>query len=254
MDKIEKKEDKDEDEEGIKITSSFDKKNVITFGNTELDKKIGGGIPASSLSLVDGPNASGKSVLTQQIMWGAAQQGFTIASYTTENTIKSLLKQMDSLSFDITDYFVFGKLKIHPIRIKGTEWAEDVPFLKYIVNDLKRKREEIVVIDSLSIFVSHSSETDILDFFTACKGLCDSGKSILVTLHDYVFTEEMMTRLKSICDAHIRLRIEEVGDRLVKTMEVAKIRGAKRTTGNIIGFEVEPGFGLRIIPISRAKV
>ena len=161
---------------------------------------------------------------------------------------------MGSLSFDITDYFVFGKLKIYPIRIKGTEWVEEVPFLKYIVNDLKKKQEEIVVIDSLSIFVSHSPETDVLDFFTACKGLCDLGKTILVTLHDYVFNEEMMTRVKSICDGHLRLRIEEVGDRLVKTMEVAKIRGAKRTTGNIIAFEVEPDFGLRIIPISRAKV
>jgi flagellar protein FlaH len=252
MDKIEKEEE--EDEEEIKITSIFDKKNVITLGNAELDKKVGGGIPTSSLSLIDGPNASGKSVLTQQIMWGGAQQGFTIASYTTENTIKSLLKQMDSLSFDISDYFVFGKLKIYPIRVRGVEWVEDVPFLKYIVNDLKKKREEIVVIDSLSIFVSHSSETDVLDFFTACKCLCDSGKTILVTLHDYVFNEEMMTRVKSICDAHIRLRIEEVGDRLVKTMEVAKIRGAKRTTGNIIAFEVEPDFGLRIIPITKAKV
>ena len=253
MDKIEKEVEEDEEEE-IRITSSFDNKNIITLGNAELDKKVGGGIPTNSLSLIDGPNASGKSVLTQQIMWGGAQQGFTIASYTTENTIKSLLKQMDSLSFDITDYFVFGKLKIYPIRVKGAEWAEEVPFLKYIVNDLKKKQEEIVVIDSLSIFVSHSPETDVLDFFTACKGLCDLGKTILVTLHDYVFNEEMMTRVKSICDGHIRLRIEEVGDRLVKTMEVAKIRGAKRTTGNIIAFEVEPDFGLRIIPISRAKV
>ena len=46
---------------------------------------------------------------------------------------------------------------------------------------------------------------------------------------------------------------EEVGDRLLKNLEVAKVRGADRTTGNIIAFEVEPGMGMRIIPITKAK-
>ena len=43
------------------------------------------------------------------------------------------------------------------------------------------------------------------------------------------------------------------GTNLVKTMEVAKIRGADMRTGNILGFEVEPGMGIRIVPVSRAK-
>lgn len=246
-------EEKKNEEEEIKITASYERKDVLTSGNAEIDKKMGGGIPANSLTLIEGPNASGKSVLTQQIMWGAAQQGFTVASYTTENTAKSLLKQMGSLAFDVSDYFVFGKFRIYPIRVKGTEWLEDVAFLKYIADDLKRKKEEVIVIDSLSIFVSHSSERDVFDFFTACKNLCDLGKTIMVTLHDYVFSEEMLTRVRSICDAHLSLRMEEMGDKLVKTMKVAKIRGAQRTTGNIIAFDIEPGFGFRIIPLSKAK-
>jgi flagellar protein FlaH len=36
-------------------------------------------------------------------------------------------------------------------------------------------------------------------------------------------------------------------------MEVAKIRGAEMTTGNITGFDVEPGLGIRIVPITRAR-
>jgi flagellar protein FlaH len=36
-------------------------------------------------------------------------------------------------------------------------------------------------------------------------------------------------------------------------MEVAKVRGASKRTGNIVSFEIEPGWGMRIIPISRAR-
>jgi archaellum biogenesis ATPase FlaH len=73
-------EDVDIDEEEIRITSPYEQKNVLTSGNIEMDKKMGGGIPAGSLTIIEGPNDCGKSVVTQQIMWGGLQQGFTITS------------------------------------------------------------------------------------------------------------------------------------------------------------------------------
>jgi len=241
------------EEEEIKLTSAYERKEIITSGNTEIDKKMGGGIPVGSLTLIEGANDTGKSVLTQQLTWGGLQQGFTFAIYTTENTIKSLLRQMKSLSFDVTDYFISGKLKIYPIHVEGLEWTSDIPFLDYIVADMKIKRAEVIVIDSLTVFVTNVSESDILNFFAACKNLCDDGKTVLVTVHTYAFGEELLTRVRSICDAHLSLHKEEVGDRVVRTMEVAKIRGAQKTTGNIVAFEVEPDLGLRILPVSRAK-
>jgi len=37
-------------------------------------------------------------------------------------------------------------------------------------------------------------------------------------------------------------------------MEVVKVRGAHRTTGNMVSFEVHPGNGMKVIPMSFAKV
>ena len=244
----------DDDNDDISITSVYDNKEILTSGNMEIDKKMGGGIPAGSLTLIEGANDTGKSVLTQQLMWGGLQQGFIFATYTTENTTKSLLKQMESLSLDVSDFFIFGNLKIYPIHVEGVEWAADIPFLDYIVADVKSKQQEVIVLDSLTVFVSEATEADILNFFAACKNLCDQGKTILITVHTFAFNEELLTRVRSICDAHLSLKKEEVGEKLVKTIEVAKIRGAQKTTGNVIAFEVEPQFGLRIIPVSRAKL
>jgi flagellar protein FlaH len=47
--------------------------------------------------------------------------------------------------------------------------------------------------------------------------------------------------------------MEQVGDRLVKVLEVGKVRNADQSTGNVISFDVEPGMGMRLIPSSRAK-
>lgn len=243
----------DDDDEDIQITSLFGDKSIVTTGNGEIDKKMGGGIPAGSLTLVEGGNGTGKSVLTQQLIWGGLQQGFSFAIYTTENTVKSLLKQMGSLSLEVDDYFVLGNLKIYPIHVDGVEWVGNIPLLDYIAADIKGKPNEIILVDSLTVFVSDSKEHDVINFFATCKNICDAGKTVFATAHTYAFGEELLTRVRSICDAHLSLRKEEVGERLVKTLEVSKIRGAKKPTGNIIAFDIEPGFGLRIIPVSKAK-
>jgi archaellum biogenesis ATPase FlaH len=36
-------------------------------------------------------------------------------------------------------------------------------------------------------------------------------------------------------------------------MEIAKVRGAELSTGSIISYSIEPGIGMRIIPVSKAR-
>jgi flagellar protein FlaH len=45
-----------------------------------------------------------------------------------------------------------------------------------------------------------------------------------------------------------------VGDKYVMVMEVNKVRGARKTTGNLVSFEVHPGYGMKVIPMSFARV
>ena len=44
-----------------------------------------------------------------------------------------------------------------------------------------------------------------------------------------------------------------LGDKYVMVMEVIKVRGARKTTGNLVSFKVHPGYGMKIIPVSMAK-
>ena len=64
----------------------------------------------------------------------------------------------------------------------------------------------------------------------------------------------MLSRTRSLCDARFRLRLEQVGDRMVKLMEVLKVRGADRPTGDVVSFDIEPKVGMRIIPLAKARV
>jgi flagellar protein FlaH len=230
-----------------------DSQRIVSTGNPEVDKKIGGGIPEGSLSLIEGQSDAGKSVLIQQFVWGALTEGFRVVYYTTEDTTRSLLRQMDSLSMNITDYFLLGRISIYPMPSALTEEQSLSAFNKLLEHMSRQPDYDIAVMDSLTSFVSHVPQQETFSFFTAAKSICDLNKTLLITMHSYAFDEAMFIRIRSICAAHLRLRIEEVGDQLVKVLEVAKIRGAEKTTGNIVSFEVEPGLGMRIVPITKAK-
>jgi flagellar protein FlaH len=115
------------------------------------------------------------------------------------------------------------------------------------------KGVDLAVIDSLTYYLTHATIEEVLSFFEECKALTGRGMSIVCVAHSYAFTEEAMVRLGSMCDAHLRLRIETMGSKMVKILEVAKVRGAELNTGNIISFDVEPYLGIRIIPYSKAR-
>ena len=102
-------------------TLDASKGKVVSTGNSEIDKKLGGGVPIGSMTLIEGESDSGKSVLSQQMIWGSLYDGFNVVLYTTENTIKSFIRQMASLSLDISDFLLLRKLRIFPVMVSKTK-------------------------------------------------------------------------------------------------------------------------------------
>ena len=223
---------------------------LISTGSVEIDRKMGGGIPFGSLMLVEGGASSGKSSLVQQLLWSALETGETVSLYVTEQTVHSLLKQMGSLGLDVVDHFLTDRLRIFPVSVQ----SGDTPDLNQFSRHLEVQFPSgVVVIDSLTTIVPPSSGNQIRDFMSDCKNLCDNGQVVICTAHADAFEEDVASRTRSVCDAYIRLHVDRSGTSLLKTMEVAKIRGADMKTGNVLGFEIEPNRGLRIIPVSMAR-
>lgn len=225
---------------------------VISTGSREIDDKMGGGVPHGSMTLIEGDSHSGKSVLTQQMSWGSLNDGSRLSFFTTENTVKSLVRQMISLNIDITDYLLLGRLRLFPMEISRAN-AGTMDVLLRAFQEEQRKGSDMIFVDALTPCITSSPSEAVLIFFEKCKRLCSEGITIVIVVHSHAVGKELLVRITSLCDAHLRLRTEEVGERLIKAIEVAKVRGASKRTGNIISFEVEPGFGMRIIPINKAQ-
>ena len=225
----------------------------ISTGSTEIDRRLGGGIPFRTLMLMEGQPASGKSTLSQQLLWGALKSGESATIYITEQTVQSFLRQMDSLGLSVTDYFLLDQLRVYPVALSDETTDAAVAFNELSRHITEEQASRVFVIDSLTTLVSRSGGDQIQEFFVRCKSVCDTGKVIICTVHSGAFDENVLTRVRSVCDAYLQLEVRASGSQLLKTIKVAKIRGADESVGSIIGFEVEPGLGIRIIPLSRAR-
>ena len=225
---------------------------VISSGSGELDKKMGGGIPLNSLTLIEGESGAGKSTLTQHLLWGAMQESGKAVLYTTENTVRSLLRQMESLGMDVRDFFLLDALRAYPLEANAWEDTEEA--YDALIGHIESLADyPLVILDSLSTFLTRSTDEQILGFFSRCKALCDNGRALICTAHSHAFEERILTRVRSMCDAHFKLLVEPGASEFVKMMEINKVRGAELSTGSIISFAIEPGIGMRIIPISKAR-
>ena len=232
------------------------KKEFIITGVPEVDEKLGGGIPLGSLCLVEGHSDAGKSVLCQHLTNGTLVIGeISVAYYTTENAVRSLISQMDSLALYVLDHFLADRLRIFPLTFSAGMTGGQKPFhvLTHHFSQLPNEFK-LIIVDSITLLVAHSNPVAIIDFFSRCKNMCDDGLTIILVAHSYAFEEDMLSRTRSLCDARFKFKLEQVGDSMIKLMEVLKVRGAERPTGDVVSFDIEPKLGMRIIPLAKARV
>ncbi len=228
----------------------------IMLSHFELDRRIGG-FPYPTLTLVEGANDTGKSVFVQQVTYGALKNCYRVRYITTENTIRSLLRDMRSLTYDVREYFLTGKLRVTELHVEKLSWNRLIS-KKYLrmMNKLieKDNRSDVFVIDSITYIATHSSNKDILEFFTTMRNTVDEyNKAVFITIHPHSFDEDLLVRVRSVCGGHITLDIADMGGRTIRLLNIKKLRGASRATNLIISFEVDPAFGIKVVPFSQAK-
>lgn len=234
-----------------------DQQSLIRMGTGELDRLLGG-IPMPSMNLLEGENDTGKSVFAQDVAWGALTSGLTVRYVTTEMTVQSLVSQMESISFLAKPHFILGKFKITAFHAKGINWDEAIAsnYLSVILNFIKKKGDaNLVIFDSLTYIATHSSEKDLLNFLSELRNYVDQrGRCVFVTIHPFAFDNNLLIRIRSICDGHMVFKVKTLpSNETARTLEVLKLRGAAKATNNLCTFKVEPGIGIRVLPFTQVK-
>jgi flagellar protein FlaH len=215
---------------------------------------MGGGLPLRSVTLAVGPAASGKSSLCQHLVYGALEQGYGTAYFSSEQSAEGLIAQMSSIGLGVARHLRKNQLRIHSVP-EPTEDEKPEVLLNQLSQSMERlsRGAQFIVVDSLTDLAGSCPEQAVIAFFSACRRLGNHGRTIFISIHSYAFGSEMFTRLRTLCDGYITLGSEQMMGKSVRTLEVNKIGTVEQNRDNMVSFIVEPEVGMRLLPLNKTK-
>jgi flagellar protein FlaH len=219
-----------------------------------LQKKLEGGIRLGTLCFLEGPSATGKSLICQYVTDSALGSGHSVAYFTSQHTPRSLESQVSTIKMEWLDYIETEKLAVFPVQPPVTG-KDSGPLLAELAIDMERvqRNYDVIILDAITNLASSCQEHAIISFFTTCKKLANMGVTILLVSHSVAFNADLLSRASSMCETHLNLRTGKVRDKVVRVIRVEKLDDVEIIQNNEVSFTVEPGVGIQIIPYSSAK-
>ena len=196
----------------------------LSLGVPELDRMMGGGLPAGYSLLVAGPSGSGKTVLATQFLAEGVRMGEPGVIAAFEKSPNQLMsRQLNALisSGDV------GVINTRTLDLSLDEILHD------LIAMIRRMRAKRVVIDSLSGFEMALASMFREDFresmYRLVAALTEMGVTVLLTAE----TEDRYTELRFsayghafLADAILMQRYIELEGRLRRVLAVVKVRGS----------------------------
>lgn len=231
---------------------------LISLQIKDLDDSLGGGFPHPSLASIEGDYGTGKTALTQHIVYSMLKAGLTACVITSEATVKEYLEKMKSIKLDPLPYYVSGRLVIYPLHVEGGRWSKFLSSLFFKVTrcflELYKRRFDVVVIDSLSVLAMETPSYEFLTFITRMKNLVSDGKTIILTFHPKFLQENIIMKLKASSDVYLVLKNAEMAGVSIKLLKVVKLWGTIGERKDSISLEINPFMGLRVLPLGGVRI
>lgn len=231
---------------------------IIPLPIPELNKAFGGGIPIPSLISIEGDHGSGKTVISQHILYSMLKNGIEAIVITTETTTKEYIKMMQTIKLDVTREYIKGKLKVYSLHIKEGAWSKELApyFLQALTKFLESKNtsDKCILIDDLSNLALNVDNIKLLTFITRIRNLITTGKTVILTFHPNFIDQEVTRVVKASSEVYLTLESKIIGGLSIKTLKIIKLWGSKGERTPIINLEINPSLGLRVLPIGEISI
>lgn len=215
----------------------------FTLEQDSLSNAMGARLPNRSLWMVQGEVGSGKSLVSQRLIYGLLENGSKILVVTTELTTRGWIEQMESIGYPVTDYIASGMLMVFSRFGVIAEAKEGVDLFDVLESDAVEKAD-VVVIDSASSLIPEGIEpSQYLTSLQKLRKICSESRSLLLTVDPTEMDGKLLHKLRSSCEVLLDLNAGFVGGEIKRTIVVTRFLRAAGPVQASVGWRVEPYMG-----------
>lgn len=198
---------------------------VLSSGNAELDKLLGGGLERGSATLALGPAGSGKSALVIQFAIAAVARGEKAAIFVFDEELNLLFRRMKKMGVDLRELRRRGSLIFEQVDAAQLSPGE---FTHKVREYVERHGVQTVIIDSLNGYQEAMPEEQllILHMHELLQFLNRLGVSTFLTVAQHGLVGTMLTPVDVtyLADTVILIRYFEADGKVRRAISVIKKR------------------------------
>lgn len=220
----------------------------VALRRDELERSLGGGLPTSSVMLLEGPDGAGKSIVSQRLCYGLIRSEKTVTYISSELNTQGFIEQMASLDYDVKYDMLDDKLLFIPMFPYYGQTTLSGDLLSKLVRCKRLFDSDVIIFDTLSFLLIHDniSQEESFQFINFLKQLASLEKTVIVNVDPEHLNAKFLTILKSVCDVVLDLELRSFAGSLVRLINVKRFKRSGSDVLNTIPFRVEPGKGLVI--------
>jgi KaiC/GvpD/RAD55 family RecA-like ATPase len=233
-----------------------------------VDSLLPDGYPSSSVVLVMGDPATGKTTLLIQLLAEALKKGRNVVYAALDDFPDSIRESMKLMGVNPRDYEVEGRRKLvfidcysFLVGVKSQEqYSEDPQRLSdlsiVVTKALSEARDSgnvLLAMDSLTTLIQRSGVRPSFDFLHTLIAKIRSNRASCVTsLSRKAFHPAIIAAIQDKVDGVIEMKVEDTKDGLARFIRVSKMKGAPHIT-TWTPYNRDPSMG-RIIPYEESRV
>ena len=215
----------------------------FTLEQDSLSNAMGARLPNRSLWMIQGEVGSGKSLISQRLIYGLLENGSKLLVITTELTTRGWIEQMESIGYPITEYIASGRLLVFS-RFGVIADAKEGVGMFDILNSDAVDKADVVVLDSASALLPNGLESsEQVSILQKLRKICSDSRSLLLTVDPVEVDANLLHKLRSSCEVLLDMRAGFVGGEIKRTIVVTRFLRAAGPVQASIGWRVEPYMG-----------
>ncbi len=215
----------------------------FTLEQDSLSNAMGARLPNRSLWMIQGEVGSGKSLISQRLIFGLLENGSKVLIITTELTTRGWIEQMESIGYPVTDFIASGMLMVFSRFGVIAEAKEGVDLFDVLESDAVEKAD-VVVVDSASALIPEGMDsTQHLATLQKLRKICSESRSLLLTVDPHEMDGRLLHKLRSSCEVLLDMNTGFVGGEIKRTIVVTRFLRAAGPVQASVGWRVEPYMG-----------
>tara|TARA_B100001758_G_C18387816_1_gene601163 strand:+ start:350 stop:1066 length:717 start_codon:yes stop_codon:yes gene_type:complete len=215
----------------------------FTLEQDSLANAMGARLPNRSLWMIQGDVGSGKSLVSQRLVFGLLENGYKVLVVTTELTTRGWIEQMESIGYPVTESIASGRLLIFS-RFGVIADAKEGVDLFDVLDSEAIEKSDVVVVDSASALMPTGLESsEQVKVLQKLRRVCSESRSLLLTIDPTEMDEKLLHKMRSSCEVLLDMQSGFVGGEIKRTIVVTRFLRAAGPVQSSVGWRVEPYMG-----------